>query len=99
LFDCREWIGHGFGRACGGATTGTLLLLLGRTRGRFWQPIPQRRSNLNHDCAWMGSTGKHNGQGDGGAAGNNEDNDDGEEYYQTLQGGGQENGLDQIVFV
>ena len=31
-FDCCEWIGHVFGRGCGGATTGTLLLFL-RTRG------------------------------------------------------------------
>ena len=70
-------------------------------RYEFGQPIMQRRSNLARDRAWVGSVGKQNGQGNGSAAGNNEnDGDDGEEYYSPLQGGGgQNNGLEEIVFV
>jgi len=70
-------------------------------RYEFGQPIPQRRSNLARDRAWVGSVGKQNGQGNGSAAGNDKnDGDDGEEYYSPLQGGGgQNNGLEEIVFV
>jgi len=76
-------------------------------RYEFGQPIPQRRSNLNRDRAWMGSSSGRNGQGgaNGGDGADGDDGDDGDdtdgdEYFSPLQGGGgQDNGLEEIVFV
>jgi len=64
------------------------------TRYEFGAPIPQRRSNLNRDRAWIGSSGQSNGQV------NENDEDQGDEYFSPLQRQeGRNNGLEQIVFV
>jgi len=72
-----------------------------KKRYEFGQPIPQRRSNLNRDRAWIGSSSGRNGRGgDNGGDGTDGDDGDGDEYFSPLQGGGgQENGLEEIVFV
>jgi len=70
-------------------------------RYEFGQPIPQRRSNFNRDRAWIGSSSGRNGQGGAnGEDGTDGDDGEGEEYFSPLEGGGgQDNGLEEIVFV
>ena len=66
-------------------------------RYEFGQPIPQRRSNLNRDRAWMvGSSKTKSNARDVGNDG------DEEEYFSPLEAGddgGGQNPLEQIVFL